>query len=63
MFARVHDLFDVVVNFLSSNLEPKHVTISLFKATKTNGTAMAIKLQVFPHKFFFAYVKNKGSNL
>jgi hypothetical protein len=43
MFVGMHDIFDVVVNFLSNNWELKHVTIDLFKATETNGVAMAIK--------------------
>lgn len=43
MFVGVHDIFDVVVNFLSNNWELKHVTVDLFKATETNGAAMAIK--------------------
>ncbi len=56
MFARVRDMFDVVVNFLSSNWEPKHVTIGLFKAIKTNGAATAIKLRALLDKFFLTNV-------
>ncbi len=52
MFVGVHDMFDVVVNFLSNNWEPKHVTIDLFKATETNGATMAIKLHALLDKFF-----------
>jgi hypothetical protein len=51
MFAKVHNVF-VVVNFLSNNWEPKHVTINLFKAIETNGATMAIKLRALLDKFF-----------
>ncbi len=52
MFVGVHDMFDVVINFLSNNWEPKHVTINLFKAIETNGATMAIKLRALLDKFF-----------
>jgi hypothetical protein len=37
-----HDLFVVVVNFLSNDLEPKHITIKLFEDSNTFGATMAI---------------------
>jgi hypothetical protein len=63
-----HDVFVVVVNFISNDWEAKHVTIGLFEVTNTSGVAMVSKLQELLNKFsfiiiFFAYVKDKGSNL
>jgi hypothetical protein len=37
----VHDVFVVVVNFLSSKWEAKHITIELFEMFDTNGATMA----------------------
>jgi hypothetical protein len=36
------DMFVVVVNFFSSDWEPKHITIKLFKDSNTFGATMAI---------------------
>ncbi len=36
-----HDVFVVVVNFLSSKWEAKHITIELFEMFDTNGATMA----------------------
>ncbi len=44
MFIGVHDVFAFVINFLSNNEEPKHVTVSLFKTTKTSGATMVVNL-------------------
>ncbi len=57
-----------VVNFLSTNWEPKHIIIGLFDANDTSGATMAMKLKHILDKFAFmhkivAYVKDKGSNL
>jgi hypothetical protein len=52
MFARTHDIFVVVVNFLSNNWEPKHLTIGLFETTTTSGVTMAPKLWEFLGMFF-----------
>jgi hypothetical protein len=58
----------VIVNFLSSNWEPKHVTIGLFEATTTYGATMVSKLHDFFDKFslidkILTYVKDEGVNL
>jgi hypothetical protein len=39
-----HDVFVVVVNFLSSKWEAKHITIKLFEMSNTCGAAMAPRL-------------------
>jgi len=46
-----HDVFAMVVNFLSINLKPKHVTIGLFEANNINGVAMAMKVKQILKKF------------
>jgi hypothetical protein len=63
-----HDVFAMVVNFLSISSEPKHVTIGLFEASNTNGVAMAMKVKQILKKFgltqkITAYVKDENSNL
>ncbi len=63
-----HDVFAMVVNFLSISLEPKHVTVGLFEASNTNGVAMAMKVKQILKKFgltqkIMAYVKDESSNL
>ncbi len=40
----MHDMFIVVINFISNNWEVKHVTIGLFEVNETNGMTMAPKL-------------------
>jgi hypothetical protein len=37
----VHDVFVVVVNFLSNKWEAKHITIRLFDVSNTSGATMA----------------------
>jgi hypothetical protein len=64
----VHDVFVVVVNFLSSKWEAKHITIGLFEVSNTSGATMAPRLQQLLDKFFLtqkilAYVKDEGSNI
>jgi hypothetical protein len=64
----VHDVFIIIVNFLFSKWEAKHVTIELFEANDTNGAIMIIKLQQHINKLslihkIFAYIKDEGSNL
>jgi hypothetical protein len=44
MFNWTHDVFAIVVNFISSDLEVKHVTIGLFEVTNISGVAMGFKL-------------------
>jgi len=63
----VHDVFAIVVNFLSNKWEAKRITIRLFKMFDTSGATMAPRLQQFLDKFSFtqkilAYVKDEGSN-
>jgi hypothetical protein len=43
----MHDMFIVVINFISNNWEVKHVTIGLFEVNETNGMAMAPNLNNF----------------
>jgi hypothetical protein len=64
----VHDVFVIVVNFLSNKWEAKHVIIELFEVSNTSGVAMAPRLQQLMDNFsltqkILAYVKNEGSNL
>jgi hypothetical protein len=64
----VHDVFVVVVNFLSIKWEAKHITIRLFKMFNTNGVTMVPRLQQLLDKFsltqkIFTYVKNEDFNL
>jgi hypothetical protein len=40
-----HDIFVVVVNFISNNSKAKHAIIGLFKVANMNNIAMAPKLQ------------------
>jgi hypothetical protein len=47
MFIQVHNVFIMVINFVSSNWEPKHMLINLFEAIEISGVAMAPKLWVF----------------
>ncbi len=63
-----HDVFIVVVNFLSSKWEAKHVTIELFEVSDINDATIAPRLQQLLDKFFLTqkilvYVKDEGSNL
>jgi hypothetical protein len=44
MFEGVYEFFALVINFLSSDWQPKHVTIGLFEATKTTRQALAKSL-------------------
>jgi hypothetical protein len=68
MLKGMHDIFAVVVSFISSNWEAKHVIIGLFEMIDTCGITMAPKLQELLDMFIFtkkiiAYVKDEGSNL
>ncbi len=63
-----HDVFVIVVNFISNDWEAKHVTIGLFKMIDTIGATLAPKLWELMDKFFLtqnimAYVKNEKSKL
>jgi hypothetical protein len=44
MSTRIENVLVVIANFLSSNWEPKHVTIGLFEATTTYSAIMVSKL-------------------
>jgi hypothetical protein len=44
MFKRAYDVFALVIKFLGSDWQPKHVTIGLFKAIETTSQALARKL-------------------
>jgi hypothetical protein len=64
----MHDIFVVVVNFISNDWEPKHVIVGLFKMINTSGMAMVSKLQKLLDMFILTnkiiiYVKDEGSNL
>ncbi len=67
MLKGAHDVF-VVVNFLPSKWEPKHIAIELIEVFDTNGATMAPRLQQLLDTFsftqkIFAYVKDEGFNL
>jgi hypothetical protein len=36
-----YDVFELMINFLGNDWQPKHVIISLFEATKTIGQTLA----------------------
>jgi hypothetical protein len=64
----VHDVFTIVVNFLSNKWKAKHVTIGLFEMFDTNGVAMTPRLHQLLDKFsltqkIFVYVKDEGFNI
>jgi ubiquinone biosynthesis protein Coq4 len=46
-----HDVFVVVVNFLSTIRKPKHITIGLFEVSNTSGAAMVMTLKQILDKF------------
>jgi hypothetical protein len=63
-----HDVFVVVINFVSNKWEAKHIIIKLFEVSNFSGVAMVPRLQQLLDKFFFtqkilAYVKDEGSNI
>jgi hypothetical protein len=63
-----HDVFVIIVDFMSTAWEPKHITIGLFEAIVTNGATIVVKFKQILDKFgitqnIMAYIKNKGSNL
>jgi hypothetical protein len=49
----VHDVLIVVVNFLSSKWEAKHVTIKLFEVFDACGATMVLRLQQLLNNLFF----------
>jgi hypothetical protein len=63
-----HNIFVVVVNFISNGWEPKHVIVVLFEVINTSHMAVVFKLQKLLNKFtltnkIIVYVKDEGSNL
>jgi hypothetical protein len=63
-----HDVFVIIVNFMSIIWEPKHIAIGLFEAIVTNGVDIVVKLKQILDKFgitqkIMAYIKSKRSNL
>jgi hypothetical protein len=63
-----HDIFAVVINFLSTNWEPNHIIIGLFEVDDMSGTTMVVKFKHIFDKFalmhkIMAYIKDEGSNL
>ncbi len=68
MLKRAHNVFMIVANFFSNNLEPKHVSVKWFAVDDMNGVAMIMKLKQLFNKFsltkkIVANVKNEGFNL
>ncbi len=63
-----HNVFAMVMKFLSTNWKSKHINIGLFKAHEYkwywHGCEVETNLwQIFTHTKNLAYVKTKGSNL
>ncbi len=63
-----YDVFSLMINFLSNDRQPKHVTIGLFEITKTLRQALAKSLKKLLDKYglrkkIIVYVKDEGSNL
>jgi hypothetical protein len=48
------DTFALVINFVTLDLEPKHVTIGLFEAKGTTGINLGSQLQVLFEKYTLA---------
>jgi len=46
-----YDVSALVVNFLGSDWWPKHMTIGLFKTTKTTSEALAVNLVELLNKY------------
>jgi hypothetical protein len=62
-----YEVFAIVINFLSNDWQPKHVSIGLFEATKATNQTLAKNLTKLLDKYglrkkIIAYVKDKGSN-
>ncbi len=62
------DVFVVMVIFISSDQDVKHVTIELFEVLDMSGVTMVLKLQELLDKFYLTqkiltFVKDEGSNL
>lgn len=62
------DTFTLVVNFISRDWKPCHVTIGLFEAMDTRGDSLAQQMNPILEEFkltkkIIAYVKDEGANL
>ena len=62
------DTFCLVINFLTTDWEPKHIIVGFFEAHDTTGAGLAIQLRVLLEKFgltkkVICYVKDEGTNL
>jgi hypothetical protein len=53
MLKNAHNVFAIVMIFLSKTEESKHITIELFEAIDTSGVTMASKLWLLLDKFSF----------
>jgi hypothetical protein len=51
MSKTAHDVFAVVVHFVSTNWEPKHITVGLFETNDMNAATMVSKLKHIFDKF------------
>jgi hypothetical protein len=52
MFEGVYDVFTLMINFLNSDWQPKHVTISLFETIETIGQTLVRSLIELLDKWF-----------
>ncbi len=62
------DTFALVINFLTLDWEPKHVTIGLFEAKRTFGVNLVGQLQTLFEEYrltnkIICYVKDEGTYL
>ena len=62
------DTFALVISFLTTNWEPKHITVGLFEAYDTTGVDLAVQLRGLLEKFgltkkVICYVKDEDANL
>ncbi len=62
------DIFSLVINFLTLDWEPKHVTIGLFEAKGITRIILASQLQALFEEYklinkIICYIKNEGMNL
>ncbi len=51
MFKGVYDIFALMINFLSSDWQPKHVTIGLFETIETIGQTLVRSLTELLDKY------------
>lgn len=68
MSKRQHDIFGLIINFLTINWESSHVTIGLLIDNDTTKHGLARELEAMSKSFHFNYtilccVKNENTNL